>query len=145
MYLAHVDEYKQKFQYFISFPKCQAVTKDLDLQMKALLGDYLGEHTSHSIDVGDEKVYGWAFFAIQDPDNDVDASLPCEEAYVEAELFSKVKDFIMDRIKDLMMHDIEYGPAHDRTLDRDFYPGIKIHENIEVDCFYFYDNPKWYE
>ena len=145
MHLAQVDEYKQKFEYFISFPKCEKVQHRLEDQMDAILGDYLAPHTSHSIDVDGKKVYGWAFFASKDPDNDIDDGLPCEINCPDEELDQKVKEFILHRIKDFMMHEIEYGPAHDRSVDMVLYDGIEFHKDVEVNCFYFYDNPKWYE
>ena len=57
----------------------------------------------------------------------------------------EVKKFIIDKVKSMLYHDIEYGPAYDRTRDSVLYDGVEIMENVECDCFYFYDNPKWYE
>lgn len=138
MYLAQTDEYKQKFELFITYPNDIELVHKLHSLFYFLTRDFQCEHTSHSV----QGKQGWAFFEILDSQDENNYPPEMEG---EPGLHPEVKKFIRDKIMREIHHDIEYGPAHDRTVDRVLYEGIEIMENVEVDCFYFYDNVKWYE
>jgi len=128
---------KCKFELFITYPKDTELVHRLHTLFYFLTQGFQCEHTSYNVD-GQQ---GWAFFAIPD---DSTEDYPTEMDG-EPGLHPEVKKFIRDKVMQEIYHEIEYGPKHDRTRDTELYEGIKIMENVEVDCFYFYDNPKWYE
>ncbi len=124
MHLAETDEFKARFQLFVSFPKDEGLRKVLEQQISGLYAPAAMEHVSFSVD----GVQGWAFFADD-----------------EEQLSQDVVEYIKDRLMSIITHEYEFGPAHDRSSDYKPFEGIVISENVEVDCFYFYDNPRWYE
>jgi len=121
MHLADVEEYKHKFEMFVSFPQDLHLKEKLQNQIEALYPE--GENTSFSVGTS----HGWAFF----PDGDTIAK--------------QVKDYIMWRLDCILHYEHNCNSPYESYLEHKLHEGITIQKNVEVDCFYFYDDVSRYE
>ena len=125
MHLAEHDEFTVKFGLFISFPSNPETKKRIVPMVEGLCRPLIMSHTTFT----HNGKRGWALF-------------PKDDEWPA--LHSEVKSYILEQLNEILSHEIEYGPDHDRTIERRFYEGVEFKQNVEVNCFYFYDNPKWY-
>lgn len=128
MYLADYDEYRTKFELFITHPDDAELQKKLDKQFSAL--GINAEYTTFRVN----ERRGWAFFP-----EEVDE---CEE-----QLHPQVKKYLISRIMDLISHEIKVYNRIEQCSDiyEKPYEGIEVMKDVEVECTYFYDNVERYE
>ncbi len=128
MHLADHEEYKEKFELFISFEENTSFgvefRKVLGHQFEAL--GVLEEHTSYRMN----EISGWAFFSVRS-EQDGDPNWK-----------PNVKEYIVERIMELVTYWKENGEAYPT---QEPLTGIEIQKNVEVDCIYHYDDISRYE
>lgn len=135
MHLAQTDEWKEKFELFYTHPEDKELKQYLDRAVTALMGE---DNISHSL----QDKHGWAFFPVDDG-----SDLSEEERYMQGvpdPLHPSVKEYIKERLESLFNHEVVHR-GYETSVWQELHEGMERHENVEVDCFYFYDNPSWYE
>ena len=136
MYLAQTNEYKGKFELFITHPTDSGACHELSSALEVLMGGWMCEHTSYHVKEGEKRIYGWALFPIEDPE---------VEPSIDPAIDDCVKAYIKERFLALCHETVEFGPRHDRSRDWILREGIEVRENVEVECFFFYDDVSRYE